>query len=389
MNARSCLVWMAIALLCGSALAAESPSSIRWAPDLVSAREASAKFRVPLLIHFYGDGCIPCRTLEQRVFSKPDIIGTLNKYFICVGINGSRQTQLAAELGVRSWPTDVFMSPEGRVLFQGVSPQDPQQYLGILESVAVMNRDLLLVAQADQQTAATEIVQRAIAPGSQAGSTATDVAGTLLAALPPPSSMTQSGSNSTNFYSAGDGSRATGPYPSAQLPSGDAYRPQVQAGPLSASQQPQSVTGSSPPTPPQNSFAASTGTVGLGAVPFPPLTGAESIQPPHALRTQEQRLQGNPELPDTSPIASGAGAGTGDVENRVSGLLVSSNRPSTASGMPWLANSMSSSASSPDPESVSNPHFTERASHPPMPPHSHLAWEQPPAHCRPPWAKPA
>ena len=131
-------LWLAIALLSSSAFA---QSEIRWFPELATARRAAAQFQVPMLIHFYGDNCLPCKTLEQRVLNQDSVIKTLNKYFICVRVNASQDRGTATEYQVHSWPTDVFVSPDGQVLFQGVCKQDIAGYMEVLQNVAVSNRD--------------------------------------------------------------------------------------------------------------------------------------------------------------------------------------------------------------------------------------------------------
>lgn len=149
------ILWLAIALACGSALAADG---IRWAPDLNSARQASVQFKVPLLVHFYGDHCLPCKTLEQRVYSQDDLVKTLNTYFICVRVNASQDPQTAAQFGVHSWPTDVFLSHDGSTLFQGVCKQNPTDYYTTLQSVMMMNRDRnVMLAAREQQSARSQL----------------------------------------------------------------------------------------------------------------------------------------------------------------------------------------------------------------------------------------
>ena len=132
------IFWLASSLICGNLYA---QSEIRWAPDLATARQAAAQFQVPLLVHFYGDNCLPCKTLEQRVLNQDAVIKTLNKYFICVQLNGSKDPATAAQFQVHNWPTDVFLSPDGQTLYQGVSKQDIGAYMEVLQNVAVMNRD--------------------------------------------------------------------------------------------------------------------------------------------------------------------------------------------------------------------------------------------------------
>ena len=88
------ILWLVTSLVCGSTFA---QGEIRWAPDLATARRAAAQFQVPMLLHFYGDNCLPCKTLEQRVFSQDSVVKTLNKYFISVRINASQERATAAE----------------------------------------------------------------------------------------------------------------------------------------------------------------------------------------------------------------------------------------------------------------------------------------------------
>ncbi|MEM7476449.1 MAG: DUF255 domain-containing protein [Planctomycetota bacterium] len=120
---------------------AQDVQRINWAPDLAAARKASAEFRVPMMIHFNSDQCTRCDYVEQRVYVQPELIKTLNKYFICVQVNGTKNPHLAAQYGVHSWPTDVFLSASGQLLFQGTSPRDLDSYLRQLQNVAIMNRD--------------------------------------------------------------------------------------------------------------------------------------------------------------------------------------------------------------------------------------------------------
>ena len=149
------ILWLASSLVCGATFA---QSEIRWAPDLATARRAAAQFQVPVLIHFYGDNCLPCKTLEQRVFSQDPVVNTLNKFFISVRINASQERAVAAEYQVHSWPTDVFVSPDGKLLHQGVCKQDVSGYMEVLHNVAVSNRDRNTMLAADlRQTGIAQV----------------------------------------------------------------------------------------------------------------------------------------------------------------------------------------------------------------------------------------
>jgi thioredoxin-related protein/YHS domain-containing protein len=223
------VLWLTLALVCGSVLAEDG---IRWAPDIAQARRASIQFKVPLLIHFYGDHCLPCKTLEQRVLSQKEVIDDLNKYFICVRVNATQDRKTAAEFQVHSWPTDVFVSPDGKTLYQGVCQQDVRGYIGILENIAVMNRDRnIMLAAASGPTAPGAIAQQTF-PVGNAPMTASQ--------LPAPGANTLTSSQTPNFYTAPETSQFQ------QLSASTSPGRGVQSGPLLAGGQPAGITGSTP-----------------------------------------------------------------------------------------------------------------------------------------------
>lgn len=120
---------------------ARSEELIHWHTSLDSARQVSQQYKVPMLVHFYGDQCMPCESLEKNVFTRPEVASTMQRYFVPVKINATRDRKTAAEFGVHSWPTDVFLGPDGKALSQGVCSQNPNAYLQNLQNIALMNRD--------------------------------------------------------------------------------------------------------------------------------------------------------------------------------------------------------------------------------------------------------
>ena len=114
---------------------------IHWAPDLATALKAAQQFNVPVMVHLYGDDCLRCRIVEERVLSKPELIQTLNRFFICVKINGSQNPQIMQQFGAHSYPTEVFLAPDGSTLYQDNPPDNLKRYEQRLTSVAFANRD--------------------------------------------------------------------------------------------------------------------------------------------------------------------------------------------------------------------------------------------------------
>jgi thiol-disulfide isomerase/thioredoxin/YHS domain-containing protein len=352
-KAPSVVFWLILALMCGVAFADSGSSQIRWAPDLVSARDASAKFKVPLLIHFYGERCLPCKTLEQRVLSHPEVIGTLNKYFICIAVNATTQPGVAAEFGVHSWPTDLFLSPDGEVLFGGVCPQDVRNYMGILNNVAVMNRDRnLMMASREEKASNLSSSQQANAPEAnsfQSGSLSSQPpaggqleprrnearplnasgqstegkiasGGGPLDSLPSLGAQTQARTNNTNFYATS--SQHQGQH---QLAQGAVAQPTIQGGPLMPSSQPHSIVGSIQDAG-QASVEVKRQSLSLDAVPFPPLPGLEATRPVRHAEPVQEQLANLPAVPSVSKVV-GQFVSASDPESTLPTKLSSSKSP--------------------------------------------------------------
>lgn len=195
------ILWLAFALVSGPAIA---QSEIRWQPDLATARRSAAQFQVPMLIHFYGDNCLPCKTLEQRVLNQDSVIKTLNKYFICVRINASQNRAAATEYQVHSLPTDVFVSADGQVLYQGVCKQDISGYMEVLQNVAISNRDRNLQIAADRAKQSQSQFAGSAMPAQSAPPqlNAVPMNGTLANATMAPSSAITGSTPSTQFQVA-------------------------------------------------------------------------------------------------------------------------------------------------------------------------------------------
>ncbi|MCR9118286.1 MAG: thioredoxin family protein [bacterium] len=128
---------LALTLVAAPSFAADY---IPWANDLQSARRIAAEQNKLVLVHFYGDTCPPCRRLEANVFSQPDVGGAVGAACVPVKINVDRQPEVAQQFRVRQWPTDLFITATGQVVFSSVSPQDPAKYVTMVQQVAYRGR---------------------------------------------------------------------------------------------------------------------------------------------------------------------------------------------------------------------------------------------------------
>jgi YHS domain-containing protein len=69
------------------------------------------------------------------VFSQAFVADSMGAWFVPVKIDASRDFALAQQLGVRSMPTDVILTPQGQIVQRLGCPQDAGQYVAQLRTV--------------------------------------------------------------------------------------------------------------------------------------------------------------------------------------------------------------------------------------------------------------
>lgn len=104
-----------------------------WYANYEEALAAAERLERPLLIHFYGPNCPPCRQMERDVFSSPDVQRLLAERFVAVKVDGDRLPALTRHYNVDAYPTDVVQEPfNGRVVFESGGFLDRNGYLAML-----------------------------------------------------------------------------------------------------------------------------------------------------------------------------------------------------------------------------------------------------------------
>jgi protein disulfide-isomerase len=74
--------------------------------------------------------------LEEQVFSRPEVAQTLNANFACLKVNADQAPELAKAYNVTSLPTDVVLTPQGKLIAQLRCPQEVNQYVQQVGQVA-------------------------------------------------------------------------------------------------------------------------------------------------------------------------------------------------------------------------------------------------------------
>ncbi|WP_404310617.1 thioredoxin family protein [Neorhodopirellula lusitana] len=109
-------------------------AEIAWQSDLATAHAQAKAQNKPLLLHFYSDNCVWCDRLEAGAFQSPQVDEAIAQGFVPVKVHAGKSPELAKMFKVTKFPTDVVVTPSGESLAHGVSPQDPNRYVGMLAS---------------------------------------------------------------------------------------------------------------------------------------------------------------------------------------------------------------------------------------------------------------
>ena len=104
-----CLV--AFSLLSCSATA----DSINWVRSYDEALSLAAKENKPIMADFSTGWCGWCKKLDQETFVDDKVV-KLSEKFVCLKIDGDKNSDLTRKYGVSGYPTILFMDPKGNVI---------------------------------------------------------------------------------------------------------------------------------------------------------------------------------------------------------------------------------------------------------------------------------
>ena len=127
--------WFAC-LVAGLATTAAAQEVMPWQPTLEAAQQMAAKTNRLVLIHFWAPWCGPCMNLEKNVFNLPETGPALSHNFVMVKLNVDESKAISRIYQVTTLPTDVIVTPAGRLVASIPSPAKAPQYIAQLNGTA-------------------------------------------------------------------------------------------------------------------------------------------------------------------------------------------------------------------------------------------------------------
>jgi thiol-disulfide isomerase/thioredoxin len=132
---------LALALLLATA-PGESPAppllAIKWEKKFDEAIKKARRSGKPLVVDFWAEWCGWCHRLDRTTYADPAVVRRAQE-FVAVKVNteGSRrELEVSTKYGVRSLPTILFLSPQGRQLFRVNGFQGPGQFPRTLDAAS-------------------------------------------------------------------------------------------------------------------------------------------------------------------------------------------------------------------------------------------------------------
>jgi len=129
---------LSICLFASVSMVANGETSLAektWSTKFEQAEVKARRLNLPMVIHFYANWCGPCRDMERDVLSSSTLAKQLNGRFIAVKVNVDRREDLSDRFNIEVLPTDVIVSPKGRVLSKFTGYQAKSRYITRLERV--------------------------------------------------------------------------------------------------------------------------------------------------------------------------------------------------------------------------------------------------------------
>jgi YHS domain-containing protein/thiol-disulfide isomerase/thioredoxin len=157
------IVTLALTALSLPLSAQAADSAVRWHNDIDKALAIAAESNRLVLVHFWKPSCGPCVKLDAQVFSEPRFAAVLEADYVPVKINTDQLPMTARRYGIEFLPTDIILTPDGKVAAKTSCPADGVDYARRLRETAssVRRNNGAQYAQADRSAAGQDATRNA------------------------------------------------------------------------------------------------------------------------------------------------------------------------------------------------------------------------------------
>jgi thiol-disulfide isomerase/thioredoxin len=116
-------------LLLGILPGTVAADAITWLSDYADAREKALQTGRLLIVNVHAEWCGPCKRLQQTTLRDPQLVRFIHERCLALDVDADANPDLVAGFKVSSYPTQVFVGPDGRILGRIEGFVDADEYL--------------------------------------------------------------------------------------------------------------------------------------------------------------------------------------------------------------------------------------------------------------------
>ncbi len=117
---------LAVLMTCGPVLAGDDPFVSN---SFTEACEQAAKDKRVVFVDFVTSWCAPCKVMEKTTFRDEKVVEWLTRLTVALRIDAEKETKLAEKYGVDTFPTLLFVKPDGSEIDRIVGGKTAEEFL--------------------------------------------------------------------------------------------------------------------------------------------------------------------------------------------------------------------------------------------------------------------
>lgn len=137
-------------------------SGIDWSATFETALEQASVEEKFVMVDFFTGWCGWCKVLDQKTYTDSSVVA-LSRRIVNVKVDAEARKEIAARYGVRSYPTILFLNPDGTVRhgLRGYLP--PEKFAPVMGQVLETEAEKYALARQLEEAPADPVLRRNLA----------------------------------------------------------------------------------------------------------------------------------------------------------------------------------------------------------------------------------
>ena len=109
-------------------------NNIVWADNFASAQKQAAESGKPMILHFTGKWCVPCKIMKRQVWADKEMEKRVNSQFtpVAIDIDNPEDAEVLTRYNVTGSPVTILTDPQGNALRWQAGGMSKSEFLNLL-----------------------------------------------------------------------------------------------------------------------------------------------------------------------------------------------------------------------------------------------------------------